>query len=116
MVWNKGNKSTVIPITALEIHLIEIGDYKDIKIILKELKDISEEEAKEIWKKAFNCTYNYHRKYYHDQLISVIKGGCSFPAVIDKMYHSYTMIDFLRSKGYAVGINKEFYTTEDHEK
>lgn len=96
MVWNRLDKSTVIPITAFGIHLIEIGDYEDIRIILKELKDISDEDLEEL-----NNSGSLEFTFYKESIQSNIT------------YCYYGAVDMLRSKGYAVGIEKKYYTNEN---
>lgn len=103
MIWNRLDKTTVIPITTFGIHLIEIGDYKDIRIILKELDDISNDDFKEL---------NIIRAevYKTDEFGFDLE---SFKRLDDWSYLP-AEIDFLRSKGFAIGIEKKYYTTEDY--
>mgnify|MGYP001813161169 CR=1 FL=1 len=69
------------------------------RLILKELKDISDQDLKELNEIAIKV--------------------CGISEVFSKRYmcadylYNTKEIDFLRSKGYAVGIPKEYYITEE---
>lgn len=67
------------------------------RLILKELSDITEEDLKEL-------------NSLRDSSILWVIDHFNMDGVVDHL--RYYEIDFLRSKGYAIGISKEYYITE----
>ena len=96
----------------------EVEFISDCVLILKELEDISDDDAKicikKHWLLAENIEilkinkYVLNYSYTHNLLGRVKTDQISFVAPELKV----RCIDFLRSKGYAIGIPKEFYITE----
>jgi len=84
------------------------GSRFERKLILKEIEDISDEDYLELCKVVYGndeqIAENKSKFVYHWTLLSGAI-GCN------PMKHAEE-IDFLRSKGYAIGIPKEYYITE----
>lgn len=107
-----------------KIQVIKIGCYGDfdkIQLILKNLKDITDEDAIE-------CIYISSGGYLDIKIENKGMYGFRFSSCYEsskrRRNHGYgdrafgmdqfesKQIDFLRSKGYAIGIPKEYYITE----
>lgn len=83
-----------------KIKMGSYGDFSKIKLILKELKDISDEDLHSVGDIYGAETVNKENylKGWHNTTVEVV-------GLIEE-------IDFLRSKGYAIGIPREYYITE----
>ena len=68
------------------------------KLILKELKDISDEGLKYLNQDYYDHSVLYRTKENINTMVETF---------------NYKEIDFLRSKGYAIGIPREYYITEE---
>lgn len=91
------------------------------KLILKELEDITDEDLKGL---ISYMRYNYDgvkiNRYsdeiradlYVDQDDLYSAPWVSFSIYFNQETYDYQIVDFLRSKGYAIGIPKEYYITE----
>ena len=96
----------------------------DCVLILKELKDITEEDftalIDEVW---HNIDYDTIQINRCDNRIEAelwsdtdedYTDGCSQTSLhFGQDEYDYDVVDFLRSKGYAIGIPKEYYITEE---
>jgi len=96
--WHKkGDIKKVTPHNLDFLNTISHALYlNNTKLILKELKDISDEDLKEL-----NGTSNC-RQWEFDE----------FSMKENEMLLNSFESDFLRSKGYAIGIDKKYYITE----
>ena len=94
MAWTRLDIYSETEISAFNIHLITIGNYKEVQIqlVLKELKDIREEDLEEL-NDIHKCDYNKEKLSDHEYTFLTLE------------------VDFLRSKGYAIGIPKDYYIT-----
>jgi hypothetical protein len=76
-----------------------------VKLILKELKDISDEDIIE-------CSKVVDSASLRNLLCFEINSAIKYDANSLNFNLSCNVIDFLRSKSYAIGIPKEYYITE----
>ena len=77
-----------------------LTDKYECKLILKELKDITEEDLKVYYQMEDVDIYEYG------------VGNAVETLVNQESLFKVEQIDFIRSKGYAIGIPKEYYVTK----
>jgi len=83
-------------------------DTDKCKLILKELKDISDED--------FKSLINFLKSTYPEETRNADYYKLNRERLMKSLFNldtSYVVVDFLRSKGYAIGIDKEYYITEE---
>jgi hypothetical protein len=105
---HKENEYCVDKLTTSDLYCNVNNRHYECKLILKELKDISDEDfnslivfLKETFPKETKGTdfCNINKDYLIKSLVNLDA--------------SYVVVDFLRSKGYAIGIPREYYITEE---
>ncbi len=106
MLWSRSGKETEIDITPMNLHLTQDYPEGEIKALLKSVGYITDNDLKIISSSnEFELNIDYIRTFLTNE---VIDGDlCKLDMdVIDAIH----VIDKSRKLGYAIGIDKEFYT------
>jgi hypothetical protein len=95
---HKENEYCVDKLTTSDLYCNVNNRHYECKLILKELKDISDEGLKYLNQDYYDHSVLYRTKENINTMVETF---------------NYKEIDFLRSKGYAIGIPREYYITEE---
>jgi hypothetical protein len=98
---------TIVKLSPTQLECIKYGEYDSCELVLKEFNDLSDEDFRKTFDLVMSLTKDPQRQYdVNVKPIFIAK----FNSTGDI---SSTIADLLRELGYAVGIPREFYITEE---